>query len=269
MKQTPVRLTDSPEDGRGAALSAGQSQVIVRALRVLFHIAGADRPVSHAEIASRLGIPRSSVYRLVATLEGEGLVMATDRGLVPTPRFFFQSSGGQSTATLAQVAERWVADLAHVTGETAGLQVQVGPYRRCVASVEGSGGIRWAHGVGYTAPVWAGANGHVLLAGLPESECHDLLASIEFERLAPGTVVDADAVNERVAQARANGWSMSIEEVEAGAAAIAVPVPRLSRPVALSLYAPTSRIEHLRNSLPELQRVANEISAEWKKIHDG
>lgn len=268
MKQAPVRQTDNVK-GESAAASGGQSQVIVRALQLLFDIAGADRPVSHAELGSRLGIPRSSVYRLVATLEGEGLVVATDRGLTPTPRFFFLSSGGQSTATLAQVAERRVADLAHVTGETAALQVQVGTYRRCVVSVEGSGGIRWAHGVGYTAPVWAGANGHVLLAALPESECADLLATVEFEQLAPGTVVDIDAVNERVTAARVNGWSMSVEEVEAGAAAIAVPVPRMSRPVALNLYAPTSRGEHLRNSLPELQRVANEISAEWTRIHDG
>lgn len=235
---------------------------------MLFHIAGADRPVTPVQIATALDIPRPSVYRLVATLESEGLVTNTGKGLVATPRFFFLSAGGRSTATLAGVAEPWVAALAEATGETAGLQVRVGKYRRCIVSVEGTSGIRWAHDVGYTAPVWAGANGHVLMAALSENECSELISSVDLEPIASGTILDPDVISERVAAARARGWSMSVEEVEAGAAAIAVPVAEAGRTVAvLNLYAPTSRAERLPEALPDLRHAASKIGSEWERVH--
>lgn len=267
MRQTSVRETDNEDEG--LTEQSGEMKVVGRALRVLFSIAQADRPLAFSHLARELGTPRPTVYRLVAALESYGLVTRVDGGVAATPRLFLLTSGGKGVARLASVAEPYLGQLAERAGDTAGMQVRVGSLRRCLLEIEGTRGIRWSHGVGYTAPLSAGAMGHVLMSGMSDEELDELLAEQAIGQRGSGSPKDPAELRSRVQFARENGWSLSTSEVEEGATAIAAPVRAHGRVVAgINLYAPVTRTKELREAVPMLLDAAQAIGQEWQRLTD-
>lgn len=267
MSQTSVREMDN--EGGGPAEQPGEMKVVARALRVLFSVAQADRPLALSHLSQELGTPRPTVYRLVSALESYGLVTRVDGGVAATPRLFLLTSGGKGVARLASVAEPYLGELVQRVGDTAGMQVRVGSLRRCVLEIEGMRGIRWSHGVGYTAPVWAGAVGHVLLSGMSDGELDALLAEQAIGQLGSGSPKDLTELASRVQFARENGWSISTSEVEEEASAIAAPIRVHGRIIAgINLFAPVTRTEGLREAVPALLEAAQSIAQEWQRLTD-
>ncbi len=85
-------LTDAPaalapaggEESRRAAERADGVKVISRAARILRLVAASSPGPTVLEVARDLGLPRSTVYRIVGTLEAEGLLcVVDDRRLLP------------------------------------------------------------------------------------------------------------------------------------------------------------------------------------------
>lgn len=260
----PKTWADSPSVS--LSRTAGAVQSVHRALDLLFMIAASDRPLSPSQIAAELALPRSTVYRLADTLVSRGLIARKATGLVPTPKLFLLTSGGRTTLRLKDVAEPRLMHLVEITGETAGLHVRLGSLRRCVLEVEGYHGIRWARGVGFTAPLWSGAVGHVLMAGLAPREAEQIMAKADFQPRASNSIVDAAHLRRKLEAARAQGWSYSISETVEGAAAVAAPIRLNERTVAsINLYAPADRAKELRGWVPQLVQAADEASAEWTR----
>lgn len=267
MLQTSVHEMDKDDDD--LIDQSGEIKVVTRALGVLFSIAQADRPVAISHLAQELGTPRPTVYRLVAALESYGLVTRINGGVAATPRLFLLTSGGKGVARLASVAEPYLGQLVEGAGDTAGMQVRVGSLRRCVLEVEGLRGIRWSHGVGYTAPLLAGAMGHVLLSGMNDAELEELMAKQTVGQLGSGSPKDPTELRSRVQFARENGWSLSTSEVEDGASAIAAPVRVHGRIIAgINLYAPVTRTKELQEAVPKLLNAAQSIAQEWQRLTD-
>lgn len=267
MPQTSVHETDNEDEG--LTEQSGEMKVVARALRVLFSIAQADRPLSFSQLSQELGTPRPTVYRLVSALESYGLVTRADGGVSATPRLFLLTSGGKGVARLASVAEPYLGELVQSVGDTAGMQVRVGSLRRCVLEIEGTRGIRWSHGIGYTAPLWAGAMGHVLMSGLSDEELDGLLAGQAVGQLGSGSPKDPTELASRVQFARENGWSISTSEVEEEASAIAAPIQVHGRIIAgINLFAPLTRTQGLREAVPALLETAQSIAREWQRLTD-
>jgi len=64
-------MATRPTDGSSAAKATGSIQVISRAVHVLRALAGAPDGLSLSQLAQRIGLPRSSVHRIVAALAVE------------------------------------------------------------------------------------------------------------------------------------------------------------------------------------------------------
>lgn len=242
-------------------------QSVNRALDVLFLIAGCDQPVLPVTISVDLDLPRPTVYRILETLSKRGIIARVDRGFVSTPKLAALTLS-DNMLQLADMVSPYLHRLVAATGETSGLHVRIGDTRRCVAEVEGYHGIRWARGVGFTAPVWSGAVGHVLLAGMGRDPFDELAERIDFRPLATNTVRNVEALRQRVEQTRIRGWGASTSETVEGASAIAAPVSdELGAAVGvLSLYAPADRFKDIQDLAPRLLAVAKEASDEWVQI---
>ena len=244
--------------------SGGLVQSVHRALDLLFMVAAANEPVIPARAAVELELPRSTIYRLADTLIERGVIARRHGGFVPTEKLFLLTSGGRATLRLRDAVEPHLERLVAETGETAGLHIPQANLRRCVLEIEGYRDVRWARGVGYTAPIWLGAVGHVLLAGLPPGEFQKRLLTFSFEPLASGSLVDAKQLSRKVEEARDQGWSESVSETVEGAAAIAAPVIRQDTVVgAINLYSPADRRAKLHEMVGSLIRTAQAASADW------
>jgi DNA-binding IclR family transcriptional regulator len=239
-------------------------QSVNRALDVLFLLAqsGGTRPAS--VVARELDLPRPTVYRILETLGSKGVVAKVGDEFGVTEKLG-RIAAGTAGVGLADVVHRYLQTLVGITDETSGLHVRYGDIRRCIAEVEGHHGIRWARGVGFTAPVWSGAVGHVILADLADDEIVQIASRADFTPLAPMTVSGADELLDRVAAARDRGWSMSSGETVEGAAAVAAPLENATgRTIAvMSLYAPADRFAAIQEYVPALLDTAAMASQEW------
>ncbi len=243
---------------------------VLKAFDVLFAVAQADTPPTVASLASTLALPRSTVHRILDSLMAAGVVArkGPQKGFVVTPKLAVAASAGPNTATLADLIVPFLHRLVAASEETSSLHVRVGDLRVCAAEVEGSRGIRWARGPGWNAPIWAGAVGRMLMAGMGEAELDELLRRTSFHTLAPNTVTNETQLRALVEDVGAQGWSSSESETVDGAAAVAVPVVTGDgRTVAaLSLYASADRLSHIEAAVPHLQLIASEAATQWCKV---
>jgi DNA-binding IclR family transcriptional regulator len=245
-------------------------QSVLKAFNVLFAVAYADTPPTVASLSSSLSLPRSTVHRIVDTLVTAGVVTRRepDKGFVMTPKLALASAASQNTAVLADMIVPYLHRLVSISEETSSLHLRVGDLRICAAEIEGPRGIRWARGPGWSAPIWAGAVGRMLLAGENEHELDEILRHSHPHPLASNTVVDEARLRRLICDVRASGWSASTSETVDGAAAVAAPVVTANgRTVAaLSMYASADRLPRMEALAPQLCAIANEAAAEWEKI---
>jgi DNA-binding IclR family transcriptional regulator len=245
-------------------------QSVLKAFDVLFAVAYADTPPNVATLSSTLELPRPTVHRILDTLSAAGVVTRRDpdKGFVVTPKLALASAASQNTATLADMIVPYLHRLVAISEETSSLHLRIGDLRVCAAEIEGSRGIRWARGPGWSAPIWAGAVGRMLLAGVGADELDEILQRSRPRSLASNTVVDESRLRPLICDVRTRGWSASTSETVDGAAAVAAPIITANGHTiaALSMYASADRLPQMESLAPQLRAIADEAAADWDKI---
>jgi len=238
-----------------------------RAFVILDMVAGADAPVSVAEIAGRTGIPKPTVHRMVNHLLAEGLLRPDPmrRGLAPGPRlfnlFFRVQAGTWAHGPLRTV----LADLVDEVRETCNLGVLDRDAVLYVDRVECDWSIRVQLGPGSRVPLHATAIGKVLLAHMPPDARRRLLAVLPCPALMPATITDPEKLEAECAAIVSRGYALNKEENTEGLVGLAVPVREgTGRVIAgLAVHAPAARL-NLRAAVDDLaiyQRAAQRAGA--------
>lgn len=233
-----------------------------RTLRVLDVFLDGTDPLSLADVARRLGLPRQTVHRLVRQLVDEGLLR---RGLakdsyVLGPRLVdlagraFRSScqTGPSHALLRQLVDD--------VQETCNLGVLDGDHVRYIDRVECNWPIRAQFAAGAQVPIHATAIGKLLLAYLPSRARNRMLAALPLPRFTANTITDLDHLAADIAIIRKRGYSQNNEENADGLVGVAVPIrdPGGQVVAGLSVHAPATRlsISDIPRVLPPLKDAA-------------
>jgi len=145
-------------------------------LRILRHLARRPAPIAASALARDLGIPRSTVYHLLATLEEHGFVvhLAQDRRWGLGTSAFELAGGYARQEPLARLGRPLVAGLADRLGESAHLAVMSG--RDVLYIVEERALRRPAlvTDVGVRLPAHLTATGRAMLAALPKVQVRAL-----------------------------------------------------------------------------------------------
>lgn len=244
------------------SLSGGASvRAVDRALDVLLCIAHSDGGLGLSDISRQVGLHKSTVHRLLLSLERKGFVRRSpesDRYLIGWTVLELLGnvyhSNELSTALLPEMTQ-----LRDVTGETVSLYIRSGRERIRIQSVESHESIRNVAGIGKTYPLYIGASGKVLLAFADDDVVEDVLS----DPLIPPTIHRSDLL-QQLARIRTEGHAISIQERDAGAAALAAPIfirePDLI--AALSVSGPVSRFtyEKMSEFIDTVKEAANRMS---------
>ncbi|MCA1187073.1 IclR family transcriptional regulator [Saccharopolyspora sp. 6T] len=233
---------------------------VARALELLGLFDETHRSRSVRELIDATGLPKSTVVRLVATLEQSALLWTgTDGRLAPGAGLLRWARLAQDAWQLPPEAVECLRTLSiEAGGESTRIYVRQGVTRVCVAQHEGTQQLRHVVRIGAAMPLWAGASGHVLLAGCSDQELRR--AAIAAARGAGFEDVLAD----RVRRAGEQNWSVSHGEREDGVSAAAAPITAGDEIVAaVALGGPTTRFtgERVAAFLPALSRAAEQLSA--------
>ena len=112
--------------------------------------------------------------------------------------------------------------------------------------------------VGLRMPAYCTAAGRVMLASLSDEVLVEMFKSVKRERFTPHTKTRVDELMAEIVRVRANGYSISDEELELGLRSIAVPLVdsrgevRLAIAVSL-LSAHMSATDMVSEILPQLR----------------
>lgn len=164
-----------------------------------------------SDVARRAGLARPTAHRLLTALRREGLLdrdPATGHWLLG-PELYLLGSAAAARYDVTAVAQPVVRRLAQATGESAFLSARRGDETVCLLREDGSFPIR-SHVLheGIRFPLGVASAGLAVLAYLGDDELTSYLARAD---LAPayGVVHSADALRERVATTRRDGYAVN------------------------------------------------------------
>jgi IclR family acetate operon transcriptional repressor len=252
-------------DGRTLRDSSVQS--VHRAISIL-QVLGAHGAAGVTEIATELGVHKSTVFRLLSTLESRGLVdQHGARGRYQLGHGVLQlAERATRMDDLALLSRPVCVQLADVVRETVNLVVRDGAAVISIAQVIGAPTITSVNWVGRRNPMHATSAGKVFLAHMGTGQLEDLLAE-RLESYTPHTIVDRAALEQQLALVRERGWASTVEEQEIGLAAVAAPIRSLDGEViaAITASGPTFRIND--ESLPGVAEHVVAAAAEISQRH--
>lgn len=259
MRNEEVGAAPPPE---GPSL-AGAVQSVDRAVAIL-ELLARHGTLGVTELAGEIGVHKSTVSRLVATLERRGLVAPDQRGKVELgPGLMRLAGAAGARLDVVQEARPVARLLATSTQETVNLVVMGRGAALYVDQVVASGATPSYNWVGQHAPLHATSNGKMLLCELPDEE---LVSTVgELTRFTDRTVTDLDALRDDLALARERGWTVVSDELDVGLTAVAAPIRNLRGEICatLSVSGPTHRLDGARieQIRPLLLEAAEDVSA--------
>lgn len=220
---------------------------VERALAVLKTFDEASPFLTAQEIASRINIPRPSVYRFLKTLcEKNFLVEVADNEL---RRFAIGSSllglsklafGQGELRRVAQPIMRLAADKSN---ESTYLSVRHGAHAVCIENFDAQAPLRYGGRVGNTYPLYAGSP-KVILAFLDDDLRDHLIEEMTLNPITKNTITSRDELIRRLNIIRRRGFEISNGEIFPETCAIGAPIFDQNDSViaVLSIGAPRTRV---------------------------
>jgi DNA-binding IclR family transcriptional regulator len=240
---------------------------VERALDVLLCFSNQTAELTMSQISERIGINKSTVHRLLSTLEGKRFVERDPLTGVYRPglRLLQLASLAMEQNSLRRVAAPFLHDLCNQYRENVNLAVLDGADVVYVDVIEGSQRVKLAAVPGQRLPAFCTASGKAMLAFLSEDHIRLVLA-----RGMPGytskTLTSEEKFFEDIHQVHERGFAISDQEYEDGINAIAVPI--CEQPIAsVSIAGPAYRLtrEHRVKSGPVLLETAQKIALEVER----
>lgn len=231
----------------------GTVRAVERALDILLCFAGTETELGLSDIAKRIGLHKSTVHRLLASLESKGFIRRhpqTEKYRLGWSVLELVSNVYQSD-DLSSIVSPEMTRLRDLLGETISLYVLSGIERIRIQAIESKQPVRRVANVGRRLPLYVGASGKVLLAYSSEELLEELMTDSSWP-----PELSRDEFRQALQQVREAGYAVSIEEREPGAAAVAAPIRgRNGEAVAaLSISGPVDRFT------PEaVERFAQEV----------
>jgi DNA-binding IclR family transcriptional regulator len=227
---------------------------VIKALEVLDFFTVEKPELSLAEISRLMDVHKSSVYRILRTLEAAGfLCWNAERERYSLSLKILELAGRVlADYDLREVAAPTMEELAARTGEIIHLSILDGE-EIVYLEKKGAGQVLTvATRVGGRYPAYASAMGKVLLAFLPEQPLREILGQTELAALTPNTIIDKARLERELEKIRGQGYALDDEEAFPGIRCIAAPIrdPRGKVVAAISATVPAQRLPAERS--PEL-----------------
>jgi len=247
-------------------------QNIAKALEILSCFSLNEPELGVSELASRLAMHKSTVYRVLQTFEQCGFVVKNIPNQKYRLGFKLFDLGAVVIAKLEvrDVAFPFMQILCAETRETIALNIANNDERVCIEKSESPESTRNVIPIGYRNPIYLTAAGKALFAFFAEADIERIIMSKELRERAVGGPVDTTALRNELKQIKERGYALSHSDVSPGTSAVAVPVYNYEQRVvaALSTHGPENRFgsDRLEFLIANTLDIAKQISVRlgWK-----
>ena len=211
-----------------------------------------------AEAARKTGLTLAAARRYLLTLVALNYAETDGKHFSLMPRVLRLGYAYLSTASFPKIAQPFLDRIGEKTKEVTSLAVLEGTEVLFVARSSIRRMVAATTNVGLRMPAYCTAAGRVMLASLSDEVLVEMFKSVKRERFTPHTKTRVDELMAEIVRVRANGYSISDEELELGLRSIAVPLVdsrgevRLAIAVSL-LSAHMSATDMVSEILPQLR----------------
>lgn len=257
--KTEKPLTASTGEGTGA---------LEKALDVLEAIGFSADGISQSDLAAQLSLPRTTVYRLLATLVARGLVRRDPQRKIYRLGFrcFEMARNAYSVPDLASAAVMELRALRDITGETTYLATLDGREVISLERCDGAHSQRSAAVLGQRKPIHCTSQGKAILSAMPDDVRDELIREITLKELTPLTITDRRRLQAEIRITRSRGYAIDDEEIVLGVRCVGAPIVDGAGQVrgAVSVAGPAWRLTRARLELlgPEVAEAARRIGAQ-------
>ncbi|WP_342358949.1 IclR family transcriptional regulator domain-containing protein [Terrarubrum flagellatum] len=205
------------EQGEEGTLPQGAG-LVAKALSLLDLIG--QEPGRHRaqSLARALGLPRSTVYRILNALGQQGMVRsgAGVSGYYPGFKILEYAQGVWPLGDLPLLALSEVRGLNRLTGETASFAVRVGDETITIQQAESDYTARARAQLGARQPLIATATGRAVIATLPASDREHVLARLQADQKSGVQAPDIAKLRAQLDLFRLRRYAIDDEEFETG-----------------------------------------------------
>ncbi|BCP51473.1 IclR family transcriptional regulator [Kaistia sp. 32K] len=217
-----------------------------RALDIIECVAGQNGALTVDQITEATDLPKSTVFRVLATLTARQFVDRDPRTQTYRLGTLALVVGARALGDLdiRRVARRHIEQLMAESGETVHLAVLSQASALCIDKIDSTRSVRMSSFVGFRDPLHCSGVGKALLAFQDDAAQQTLIAGMTLEPRTPHTITDRAALAEQLSRIRENGFATDVEEIEEGLCCIAAPIRDHSgKAIAgVSISGPTTRV---------------------------
>lgn len=228
-------------------------RVISRAADILQSLGSHPDGLSLREIAQFVKLPRSTVQRIVNSLEEANLVIAAS----PTSGFRLGPTVTRLAEAvrpfdIARMARPLVVQLSSETGETVDFSILSHGKAVVVDQISGIHPLQAVSAIGTSLPLHGSASGKALLAALSEKELEALRPQIQLKPMTKNTAISWDQLKLELEMIRETGLAFDQEEYMPGITSVATVVRGPGGELAaVSLPVPAERFRAKEKQLVE------------------
>ncbi len=237
-----------------------------RAFRILSMIR-TEGQMTMAEISDATGWHKSSVHKILVTLEYHGIL---DRDAL-TKRYSLGMALSEygrvvlNSLDIRLAAKSFLKELVEYSGETAALSILRGTQVVIVDIEEPDVQLRVVLAVGMRSPATATSNGRAVCAYLPENQVNEMLQIEGLPAMTKKSIVKPGVFRVDLAAVRERGYATDCEEYQEGLVGVSAPIFDSQGHAigALSVVGPAFRMtkEKVRNCGKKCAEMTARLSA--------
>lgn len=241
---------------------------IIRAIDILELYDHHERELGISEIARRLDLYKSTVHRIVATLEKKDILEQNrDTGKYRLGLKLYKIGiTARDGNELIAISTPYLKELTGSTGETSNLVVMDGSMSMYLAQEESSRMVRMFTRVGARVLPHCNGAGKVLLAQMAQDELEAVIAENGLKEYTKNTIKTMDGLSRELKEIKAKGFAIDNQEREEGVKCIAAGIKdRTGRMVAaVSISGPVDRFgdNRMEELIEKVKKCAASISRE-------
>ncbi len=198
---------------------------VSKAISILQAFSPGEPRLALAEIAGRLGLPKSTAHNLLATLLSFGFVekVDVDHYALGTAVIALTQAARVNVELRDRVAPL-VRELAEVCQESVYLTALDGDYCLYIYAVESSTRLMARTAVGDRGPLHCTSVGKAMLAHMPAEDVEAIVARVGLPRFTTRTLTDLPALWKELTETRARGYAIDRQEHEQNTYCVGAPI---------------------------------------------
>lgn len=251
-------------------------QTVEKALEIIELLTGNQYSdgVSISELSKELDLGKSTVHRIIETMEAKGYIHQDDdtKKYHLSWKLFELGNSIPRRRNLFTMDTTLLQALCDKFQETVNMGVRVDDSVVTIHKINPTSSLIANLQIGTREALHATAMGKALMSQMTREELVKLLGIGPYEQFTSKTIRDVDQLTENINMIRKRGYSLDDEEYSAGLTCISVPLKNYRNEIvaAVSISGATIRMteEKLNEIQKELKQVAERLSAYlgWQEV---